>query len=132
MKQIIASVFFDILSYTIGNTIFCIFTNFELNLIIITARVYKLQLAEVNFISWLNFVLYTLNYSKLTLHPDDRSALIIHIQMLTAPIYTFLLCKISKEFQFDYKLFCIFNFFLNAMETYICKYTRKDLHPIQK
>jgi len=33
MKQNIASVFFDILSYTIGNIIFRIFTNFELNLI---------------------------------------------------------------------------------------------------
>jgi len=30
----IASVFFDILSYTIGNNILCIFKNFELNLII--------------------------------------------------------------------------------------------------
>jgi len=38
MKQIIASVFFDILSYTIRNIIICIFMNFELNLIIITAR----------------------------------------------------------------------------------------------
>jgi len=51
MKQIIASVFYDILSYTIGNIIFCIFKNFELNLIILTARVYKLRLAEVNFLS---------------------------------------------------------------------------------
>jgi len=42
MKQIIASMFFDILSYTIGNIIFCIFKNFELNIIIITVRVYKL------------------------------------------------------------------------------------------
>jgi len=33
MKQSIASVFFEILSYTIGNTIFCIFKNFEFNLI---------------------------------------------------------------------------------------------------
>jgi len=40
MKQIIASMFFDILSYTIGNIIFC-------NLIITTARVYKVRLAEV-------------------------------------------------------------------------------------
>jgi len=30
MKQIIASVFFDILSYTIGNNILCIFKNIEL------------------------------------------------------------------------------------------------------
>jgi len=44
-------VFFDILSYTIGNIIFCIFKKFELNLIIITARVYNLRLAEVNVIS---------------------------------------------------------------------------------
>jgi len=51
MKQIIALVFFDVLSYNIGNIIFCIFTNFELNLIIITAKVYKLRLAEVNFLS---------------------------------------------------------------------------------
>jgi len=33
MKQVIASVFFDILSYAIGNIIFCIFKNFELNFI---------------------------------------------------------------------------------------------------
>jgi len=33
MKQIIASVFFDILSYTIGNNILCSFKNFELYLI---------------------------------------------------------------------------------------------------
>jgi len=41
MKQILASVFFDILSYTIGNIIFCIckFNN------------YKLRLAEANFLS---------------------------------------------------------------------------------
>jgi len=45
---------FDILSYTIGNNTFCTFKNVELKLIIITARVYKLQLAEVNFLSWLN------------------------------------------------------------------------------
>jgi len=49
MKQIIASVFFNILSYTIGNLIFCIF-----NLIIITARIYKLGLAELNFLCCLN------------------------------------------------------------------------------
>jgi len=53
MKEIIASVFFDTLSYTIGNIIFCIFKNFEFNLIIITARVYKLRLAEANFLSGL-------------------------------------------------------------------------------
>jgi len=51
MKQIIASVFCDKLSYTIWKIILCIFKNFELNLIIITARVYKLQLAQVNFLS---------------------------------------------------------------------------------
>jgi len=34
MKQIMDSVFLDILSYTIGNIIFVIFKNFELNLII--------------------------------------------------------------------------------------------------
>jgi len=50
MKQIIASVSFDILSCTIGNLIFCIFKTFELNLIIIAARAYKLRLAEVNFL----------------------------------------------------------------------------------
>jgi len=50
MKQIIASVFSEILSYTIGN-FFCIFKNFEFNLIIITARVYKHRPAEVNFLS---------------------------------------------------------------------------------
>jgi len=32
MKQIIASVFFDILAYTFGNNILCIFKNFELYL----------------------------------------------------------------------------------------------------
>jgi len=46
----VKSVLFAI-SYTIGNIIFCIFKNFELNLIIITARVYKLRLAEANFLS---------------------------------------------------------------------------------
>jgi len=46
MKQIIASVFFDILFYTIGNIIFVF-----LNSIIIAARVYKLRLAEDNFLS---------------------------------------------------------------------------------
>jgi len=51
MEQIIASVFFDIFSYTIGNVVFCIFKNFKLNLIIIAARVCKLRLAEVNFLS---------------------------------------------------------------------------------
>jgi len=51
MKQIKASVFFDVLSCTIGNIIICIFKNFELNLIIIIARVYKLRLAEANFLS---------------------------------------------------------------------------------
>jgi len=45
----------ETLSYTIGNIIFCIFKNFEFNLIIITARVYKLRLAEVNFLSCLIF-----------------------------------------------------------------------------
>jgi len=42
MKQIIA---------TNGDIILCIFKYFELNLIIKTARVYKLRLAEVNFLS---------------------------------------------------------------------------------
>jgi len=46
MKPIIASVFFSIL---LGISFF-IFKNFELNLIVITARVYKHRLAEVNFI----------------------------------------------------------------------------------
>jgi len=55
MKQIIASVFLDIFSYTIGNIIFCVFQNFELNLIIITARVYKLRLSEVNLLSGFYF-----------------------------------------------------------------------------
>jgi len=49
MKQIIASLFFDVLSYTIGNIIFV-----YLNLIIIAARVYKLRLAEANFLSCFN------------------------------------------------------------------------------
>jgi len=51
MKQIIASVFFDTISYTIGNIIFCNFKNSELYVIILTARVYKLKLAEANFLS---------------------------------------------------------------------------------
>jgi len=55
MKQIIALVFFDILSSTIENIFFCIFKNFELNLIIIAARVYKLRPAEVNFLSCFKF-----------------------------------------------------------------------------
>jgi len=52
MKQIIALVFSDI--YTIGNIIFCI-----LNLINITAKVYKLRLAEINFLSCLFMYNYT-------------------------------------------------------------------------
>jgi len=60
MNHIIASVFFDILFYTIGNTIYCIFKNFELNLIIITARVYKLRIAEFNFLSCLTYFLILL------------------------------------------------------------------------
>jgi len=51
MKQIIASVFLNVLSYIIGNISFCIFKNIELNFIIITARVFKLWLAEANFLS---------------------------------------------------------------------------------
>jgi len=43
MKQSIASLFFDILSYIIGNIVFVF-----LNLITLTAGVYKLRLAEVN------------------------------------------------------------------------------------
>jgi len=43
-------VFFDILSYTIGNIFFFIFKNFELNFVIITPRLYKLRLADVNFL----------------------------------------------------------------------------------
>jgi len=50
MKQIIASVFFDILSYTLGISFFVF-----LNLIITTARVYKLRLAEVIFLSCLTY-----------------------------------------------------------------------------
>jgi len=56
MKHIIASVCFDMLFYTIGNNTFCTLKNFELKLIIITARVYKLRLAEVNFLSCLNVI----------------------------------------------------------------------------
>jgi len=54
MKQIIALVFSGMLFYIIGNISFCIFKNSELNLINITARVYKLRLVEVNFLSCLN------------------------------------------------------------------------------
>jgi len=54
MKQIIASVFFDELTYTFGNIIIRIFKSFELNLNVITARVYKLRLAEVKFLSCLH------------------------------------------------------------------------------
>jgi len=39
MKQIIASVLLYILPYSNGNIIFCIFKNFELNFVFITARV---------------------------------------------------------------------------------------------
>jgi len=44
MKQIIALVFLDILSYIIGNIIFCFFKFNSYS-----ARVFKLRLAEVNF-----------------------------------------------------------------------------------
>jgi len=54
MKQIIASVFFDILSY-LGISFFVF-----LNLIIISARVYELRLTEVNFISCLTYNLLRL------------------------------------------------------------------------
>jgi len=48
MKQIIASVFLGILlSYAIGNNIFCIFKNFELNLIIIAARYTSFGLPKI-------------------------------------------------------------------------------------
>jgi len=46
MKQIIVSVFFDTLSYTIGNIIFCIF-----KVKIYNCKGNKLRLAEVNFLS---------------------------------------------------------------------------------
>jgi len=59
MKQIIASVFSEILSNTIGSIILCTYFLILLgisffvflNLIILTARVYKLWLAEVNCLS---------------------------------------------------------------------------------
>jgi len=57
MKQIIASVFFDI-SYIIGNIIFCIFKNFELNLIVITARVYIDFQSNELFFHWNYFFLF--------------------------------------------------------------------------
>jgi len=66
MKQTIASVFFDILFFPIGNIIFCIFQNFELNLIIITARVYKLRLAEVNFFENIKFIFLNKSISHIT------------------------------------------------------------------
>jgi len=47
MKPIIASVFFDMLSYNIENIIFCIFKFNN------AARVYQLRLAEANFLSCL-------------------------------------------------------------------------------
>jgi len=59
MKQIIASVFFDI-SYIIGNIIFCIFKNFELNLIVITARVYIDFQSNELFFHWNYFFFYFL------------------------------------------------------------------------
>jgi len=46
MKQIIASVFFDYYLVLLGKSFFVF-----LNLIFITARVYELRLAEVNFLS---------------------------------------------------------------------------------
>jgi len=45
MKQIKASLFFNILSYTYGNINFCVLRNFEFNNY--NVRVYKLRLAEV-------------------------------------------------------------------------------------
>jgi len=45
MKQIIAPVFFDIFSYTIGNNILSIFNNFELNLIKI-GRLYHIAVKD--------------------------------------------------------------------------------------
>jgi len=46
MKQIITSVFFDILSYTIGNIIFCVFKFNKYS-----CNNYKLRFAEANFLS---------------------------------------------------------------------------------
>jgi len=51
MKHVIASVFFDIFNYIVGDIIFCIFKNFEFNLITKTARVYRHRLTEGNFLS---------------------------------------------------------------------------------
>jgi len=56
MKQIRASVVFDILPYTISffvflNLIIITVSFVFLNLIIIAARVHKLRLVEVNFLS---------------------------------------------------------------------------------
>jgi len=69
MKQIIASVFFDILYYTIGNIIFCIFK-------FTTTRIYKLRLAKVIFpsclyrfigsFSWVNVIGLTFYITECT------------------------------------------------------------------
>jgi len=72
MKQIIASVFFDILSYQY--IIVCIFKSFELNLKIITARVYKLRLAEVNFLSCYHY--FTLRHG---IYQTIKNLKIIHL-----------------------------------------------------
>jgi len=77
-----ASVFFDILYYTIGNIIVCIFENSELNLLIITAGVYKLRLAEAKFPS----CYLCLTYSHI------RTALKGHAKVnvaLSCPVYVY-------------------------------------------
>jgi len=60
MKQIIASVFLDILSYTVEIS-FIVFLNF----MIIAARVYKLRLADVNFLNCLTK--FSIEFSNLVL-----------------------------------------------------------------
>jgi len=89
----------DILSYTIGNFIFCIFKNFELSLIIITARVYKLRLAEVNFLSCLYYVL-----SFLAAQVELNHILCINIGCLPI-IYDSLKSHISRKTQRTLKMF---------------------------
>jgi len=72
MKQIIDLVFSDMLFYTIGNISSCIFKNFELNIINITARVYKLRLVEVNFLCCLNFFIWLTIFDTFCLMKPER------------------------------------------------------------
>jgi len=105
---------FDIFSYTIGNIIFCIFKNFELNLINIAARLYKHRLAEANFLSCLYFILYFYQFCRYYMH---LFFLFIHHTPHFHYIIILFLTNCSKQivfFSFRFFLSHLGSFFLPA------------------